>query len=332
MPYLALALSLSLACACDGAGCPDGSVSTSDRCARPDATPPRDAGPNDAGRRDTDAGPCGVCAAPTPMCDESTGDCVGCLVMNDCAGTTPQCDPVMHECVACLSSADCTDPDNARCAADHTCQPCTDSMQCMGITGTEVCDSGTCVECTATSDCSGTDTCNLLDNTCVDVLLGSLRTCSACSNDDQCPASHRCVPMTFMGPMRDPGYYCLLQADESGGCENPFTAGTLIDRQSINGAPMERYCAIDEMVTSCEAVRGLLDDWRCDAGVDGRCYPIGHPELAIDIPGARCEDLASGTVTNRCTYDCGGASDCKLAGAGSTCGNGGMADPDYCGG
>ncbi|MGE0791633.1 MAG: hypothetical protein AB7S26_38515 [Sandaracinaceae bacterium] len=268
---------------------------------------------------DTDAGPCGVCAAPTPVCDESTGDCVGCLVMNDCGGTTPQCDPVMHECVACLSSADCADPDNARCAADHTCQPCTDSMQCMGITGTEVCNSGTCVECTdADATACGTRACTSM-NVCSAYDSDTQELCEPCDADANCLTSDNayCVPMSYMGT--DRGGYCL--ADDTPGCNQPYSI-TLMGRTTLSGRTGARYCGLNEALTTCEAVRALLDNTACPGGLDSEC-----PQ-----PGGLCRRV--GSLNNRCTYPCGGdPAVCKEPpGAGSTCGVGTTSGPDYCGG
>ena len=329
-----------LALGCDPAPCPDGFLRRhEDTACIPIATldggtdggDEADTGPLDSG---SDAGPCGmVCTGSTSVCDEVGGSCVQCTSANTTACIAPTDLCVGGSCAECAGDTDCNDPAAARCEAG-TCVGCTASTQCAGITGTEVCDmvAETCVGCVTTADCDGAETCNLLAHTCTDTAVGDLNTCAACTNDEQCPTDHRCVPMEFMGSARDPGYYCLLEADAPGDCPNPFTVGALINRTSLNGALAEGYCAIDEDTTSCEAVRALLDDWRCDAGVDGRCFPPGEPTMVVDVPGARCEDFPSGAVTNRCTYSCGGVSDCKPSGVGSTCGAGGTSEANYCGG
>ena len=316
---------------CDGtADCPDGATRAGDRCV------PLDAGPSDSGRDtnapDTgeDAGACSTaCTGSTPHCDETSMTCVACLVDGHCA--PEYC--VDNACVACRTNADCP-VGMPVCGTENECGACTVATDCADRAATPACEvaSGGCVECAATTDCESGETCNLLTFMCEDEPLPALRTCEACTNDDQCPMNHRCIRMQYMDVDRDPGHYCLLEVDAPGDCPNPFTVPTPIDRASINGALAEAYCSVDEALTSCEAVRGLLDDWRCDVGVDDRCYPVGEPGMAIDAPGARCEDLAGGAVTNRCTYSCGGVANCAPSAPGNACGPGSTAEANYCGG
>ena len=55
------------------------------------------AGASDGGSRDLTApGPCGMCAAPTPLCDVKSKNCVACLSDNDCS---PQAICVMSTCM-----------------------------------------------------------------------------------------------------------------------------------------------------------------------------------------------------------------------------------------
>jgi hypothetical protein len=147
------------------------------------------------------------CAAPT-QCDESTGNCVGCVDDIPCAGTiAPRCSE--GTCVACVENTDCTTPGFSRCDLDtNTCQPCTDTeqcahiaganqcnptltggkcvqclteAQCTGLTGTEQCkeETGQCVRCTADEHCAGDR-----DNPRCDL---NTNTCAACADDEQCP-------------------------------------------------------------------------------------------------------------------------------------------------
>lgn len=87
----------------------------------------------------------GGCAAPTPVCDQSTGQCVGCLLDLDCPDGTlchyTQCVPGCTRyrgcgdggacnldagvCQTCKSDLDCPDPQNPRCDGQSgRCGPC----------------------------------------------------------------------------------------------------------------------------------------------------------------------------------------------------------------
>ena len=284
--------------------------------------------PRDAGG-DADAGDGGGLDAGLDAGDDSGPDAGPCG--GGCSGETPLCDEGRNVCVCTTDHGSCTSPGAARCN-EGVCVSCNGSGQCDGIGDTEVCDTvaGECVECLHTDDCGAGESCNLLLNTCEPEPTPVRRTCESCTNDDQCPVQHRCIRMLFDGVDRDPGYYCLRELDAPGECPRPFRTGSP-PRASLNGAASESYCTPDEDLVSCEAARGILDDWRCDAGVDGRCYPPGEPAMAIDIPGARCETFSGGGV--RCTYSCGNVvALCPEAGPGSTCGLGGTAEPAYCGG
>ena len=105
---------------------------------------------------------------------------------------------------------------------------CTGVDDCRDRSATPACnmDNGECVQCAASSDCEGSETCNLLTFMCEAMPLPALRTCEACTNDDQCPINHRCIRMNFGGIPRDPGYYCLLEVDAPGDCPEPFTDAT----------------------------------------------------------------------------------------------------------
>ena len=201
--------------------------------------------------------------------------------------------------MACLSDTDCDQPTAARCDAG-ACVGCDMSEQCAGIGMTNVCDTATttCVECLATTDCASMQSCNLLTNQCTPTPEPALRTCDACTNDDQCPADHRCIRMQYMGVDRDPGWYCMREFNMVGDCERPFLSA-LMDRMSINGAAEQTYCGIDESTVSCEAVRALQDSVACPGGV---------ADCMAD--GARCETV--GLAPNQCTYSCGVHNNCPL--------------------
>ncbi|MEM6792130.1 MAG: hypothetical protein AAF715_31725 [Myxococcota bacterium] len=230
----------------------------------------------------------------------------------------------------CTTDTECTDPARAKCDAG-TCVACDASPQCESLAATPVCATtgaraGTCVACTLTEagSCTAMQTCNLLDETCADVEPSILRACQPCTNDDQCETNHRCVPMDF--PIgTDLGFYCLEDAT-LGTCERPY--GVLINETSLNGEPATNYCGIDQDAVSCPAVIALQQSWQC-SGTPGMCSPDGIvPEEPV--PGALCEQV--GAFSNRCTYACAVVDECPAAGPPSTCGNGGMVPPGWCGG
>lgn len=284
-----------------------------------------------------DAGPCGMCASGTvcdpaaatcvaclgdgdctdEVClvdaaDSTNNECVGCVDSDDCSGDTGTCDTDSNECVGCLMDSDCTDPAMAKCdTGTNTCVECDSSTQCAG-TGENECVAGACVECTegtAEDDC-GDFSCNPATNECTETERGSVTRCGACVSDTDCGLDDdRCVAMDFMGAARDGGY-CLKRG--STGCLPPYTSPTE-ERASLSGAAPEQYCGIREDLTTCEAVRDLVDGSSCD--MDTECGAEG-------LTDGRCETV--NLTTNRCTYDCGGTDECR---SGTICGTNGM----YCG-
>ncbi len=122
-----------------------------------------------------------------PICDMTTGACVGCVTAKDCTNAMrPVCDPTTQQCVQCGANADCAaemtnkvcDTASATCVAclantdcpaarpacnatTHTCQAgCTANAQCATSTGgvLPICDTanGRCVECQTAAQCPGT--------------------------------------------------------------------------------------------------------------------------------------------------------------------------------
>jgi hypothetical protein len=275
-----------------------------------------------------DAGPCGVCDGHTPFCaqvSDGVFECVECV-------DDPQCGDgfcVENQCVECRGHDDCSDPAAAQCDATGSCVPCTVDSQCVGTpAGPDgICDTdrtpATCVECLSTAQCPTNESCNLLTGTCVPVVRFSQRTCAPCTNDDQCaddPWESRCVPMTFGEAFH--GYYCLPEATAMA-CPQPYRgAGITVPRTSIGGDGPRTYCAINESVTTCEAVLALVDERTCGADGTAPTCPLGG--LCRTLPG----------LGNRCTYQCGAPSQCldMATRAEWTCGAGGGAAPTYCGG
>jgi hypothetical protein len=277
----------------------------------------------DGGGGDADA--CGGCSGDKPVCDEGMGACVQCTPEDSsaCVDTTPVCDPDDLVCVACVSSLDCDDPTAARCDTDdNECIECAERSDCDGIAGLPECNDGVCVQCTPDTeldDCDGTS-CNPATFTCTATMRGSRETCETCLSDTECMfEDNRCVLMMFEGdpyPSDEMGF-CLKTTD--GGCEQPYSI-TLDDRESLSGPPLDDYCGINEALATCEAVRALVGNQRCDTGEDQQC-----PQ-----PSGLCRQV--GSLPNRCTYACGLPAQCPGEAPADTCGSSGSGGEDYCGG
>jgi len=71
--------------------------------------------------------------AGAPVCETSTGKCVGCLVSDtDCKGTDHVCDPSTKTCVGCLTSQDCTVKTAPVCDG-KACRGCRADSECAAI-------------------------------------------------------------------------------------------------------------------------------------------------------------------------------------------------------
>jgi hypothetical protein len=161
----------------------------------------------------------------------------------------------------------------------------------------KVCDEvvGACVGCTIDSEaaqCAG-KSCNPATKACTQTALKSVDECHKCTADSEClDANHRCVAMNYQGTAR--GGYCLRR--QSAVCTRPY--GTETTRGSLSGAPIETYCGVDELVTSCEAVLALLMDKGCPSGQASQC----------EAPGAICGTV--GGFPQRCSYGCEASRSC----------------------
>jgi hypothetical protein len=91
-----------------------------------------------------------------PICDVTTGACVGCMSAADCPTSQGVCDPTTQQCVQCTSGADCVGTSTPACAR-NMCVQCATSTDCSGATS--YCTSGgdnpwQCVECLQNGHCS----------------------------------------------------------------------------------------------------------------------------------------------------------------------------------
>ncbi len=326
IPVLAISLTL-MGSACSG---DEGEFeATPDAAQSSDVASAEDA--DEDGSGEVDAGPCGGdCAAPTPVCEESSGECVACVGDDDCTDGVCADD---NTCVACLGDGDC---DEGVCDTDaNACVECVDDAQCDGETPACDVDNNECVQCvehaqcaevgaSACGDdntcqaCAASEECGHLDDTpatnnCTNTPVATLGTCEPCKADSECEPDHRCVPMEFDGQALDDGF-CLQQA--SSGCERPYGGG-IVSRESLSGAAADSYCGIAESLTSCAAVLDLKDGESCSS--DDQC---GQSALN----DGRCETVNG--ATGRCTYSCSVTGDCPT---GRDC-DSEVDTSDYCGG
>jgi len=276
---------------------------------------------------DGDAGICGSCPTPRPVCHEETKMCVECTTENStqCTADAPVCDPETFECVGCVTSSDCNDPDEARCDTEaNECVGCEGMADCEGIAGLPACNNGTCVQCTSDTNCNG-KSCNTNTFECTNTDVGSLETCEECVADSECGESeapsddHRCVPM-FYDDMRFPDDatgFCL-KIFSPGGCQQPY-AITIPDRQSLSDPQARSYCGINEILATCPAVRALVQNDPCPGGENTECPVSGL-----------CRDV--GGLPDRCTYPCGLPAQCPADPPADGCGSPGSGGEDYCGG
>ena len=307
-----------------------------DNCVTPLATfcaTDSDAGTSDAGTdaapAPRDAGPCGMtCAAPRPVCDETTGDCVECTDA-DTTACGPEESCINNDCAECANDADCDEPTAARCDAG-TCVACDDDAQCAGIGDTGVCDvpAGTCVECTAAEAGGCTSGVCRPGGTCSD--YGDAQTaCQPCDTDLNCVPGQLCVTLQYpVGTGADYGSFCQWRRDAAppgpnGACadntdlaSSPWAFGWS-DARSVDGATAD-LCTL--ATTTCTALlqhRTQVTGCETPGDDDGAC---GEPGL----PDGRCRNNSTGQP--RCTYPCLGNEDCRAPS--SSCIGG--AGSDYC--
>lgn len=99
-----------------------------------------------------------ACTGMTPVCDDATYTCVGCMTNADCKGGTPTCDATSHTCRACATDGDCASADagadaSADAGAGGVCDVSMDTSH------------GQCVACNADAQCKADEQCT--SHTCV---------------------------------------------------------------------------------------------------------------------------------------------------------------------
>ena len=193
-------------------------------------------------------------------------------------------------------------------------------------TGSVIVEQPTCTPATEEVDCPATS-CDPTTLHCSTFKVASRGACWTCVSDSDCEApNHRCVEMDYGGerfPDEKHGF-CLQVADVEleleGGiyevdddspsdCTAPFTT-ILIRRASLSGGPIESYCGINEIRTTCFALRAFAIEEECPSGRDDECPA-----------GGLCRTFEhEGRAVNCCTYECTTDQQCPwIAGEASHC-------------
>ena len=253
---------------CSDAKCPTGSVEEAGRCVP------------------ASSAPCGnqTCSGATPICEESSKTCVGCLQDSDCGDpATPLCNTTTKTC-------------QAGCSASVACQRFAQAPVCNAATGA-------CVQCTAQErQACGSNVCDAATSTCSTFAQQSANLCQPCVADAQCQPNQLCVPLTFPGASAPYGNYCAanraMQPNQA--CTTPYITGAMVT--SVDGAQAEVCVSrastcpalnVDFRVTTCGAT---------NASGDAQCG-LSNLEDGVCVPFAA-------TNTLRCSVPCISADDC----------------------
>lgn len=221
---------------------------------------------------------CGICSGTKPICDESTNQCVECLATTDCKDATKAlCDNTLKACVAC-----------------------TQDTECSHIANTGMCSAGRCVQCTSETEeqkC-GENVCDIQKGICSTYKAESAELCYPCVSDRQCKPGSKCVENIFKGQPR--GGYCW-RLKSSGACTNDQYLAEL-KRKTLSDPTKEvDFCAFDETLTTCEAVRMY----------NQQCVGTPSPVACAITEGDDGKCVASGSLKNRCSYACTSDTQCR---------------------
>lgn len=228
-----------------------------------------------------------------------------------CAGSAPICNESTGECVGCLATSDCTGANASRCDSENmSCVPCEVNADCSHIEGKGVCDDGLCVECTAqdNSACEGgTKVCDSTSRECTDRDPHSKQACEACVADLDCFQGMLCVTEVFNEAELAP--VCLWRQDTeevgapNGSCASngrPYIAAE--SRTSIDGVETE-VCTL--ALSTCLA-HSQFRQQECSGETEQGHSECGEP----DMSDAYC--LQFGVGEYRCTVPCLAVDDCPV--------------------
>ena len=118
------------------------------------------------------------CSDPTPVCDETSDECLECANNTHCPLSEPYC--VDQECLECTADAQCPE-DGSSCTTAY----CTSSGECSqrGCSGGLVCTPDGCRECDNWRDCSPPWDC-----------MGATCNNYSCNYHSNCPPGEVCFP------------------------------------------------------------------------------------------------------------------------------------------
>lgn len=242
--------------------------------------------------------PCGGCEAPTPVCDEASDTCVG-----------------------CLQNTDCQEPTASLCDSNHSCQPCGADADCAHLGDLNLCIDGRCGECTLATEADqcGDTSCNPATLECTDTERASVDICQSCVADSECDDDGAyCVPMRFSPEDEDVtelGGFCLKE-EPAEPCPIPYRTG--IQRTTLSGLEGKTFCGVAEPLTTCRAVLDLIEE--VDPKVCGTDTQCG----VTDLDDGLCRQISGLGTGTFCTYACQAADQCP---GGKPCPGGG----GYCG-
>lgn len=143
------------------------------------------------------------CSGDSPICDLSTGACVGCLSSADCAGVKemPICEPSHAQCAECASNADCGVAAPACDLNDGKCHECLVDSDCKAPSLCGV-DRKCHFSCATNADCADPNKplCDPGGKDCVECLINT--DCGAAA--PACAADHKCVQCVVSADCKDP--------------------------------------------------------------------------------------------------------------------------------
>jgi MYXO-CTERM domain-containing protein len=156
-----------------------------------------------------------ACPGACATSGTKSGQCVTCTSKHPdaCTGATPVCDDATYTCVGCVTSADCTTPATPVCdATSQTCRACQSDAECGGggdAGPPGVCDlsadgqQGQCVACNADAQCKTDEQCTA--HACVPKPpLDAGAEAEAGDNDGGPPPSTGCSCRVERAPTRSP--------------------------------------------------------------------------------------------------------------------------------
>jgi hypothetical protein len=241
------------------------------------------------------ASECEIKNSAAPVCQTTSGKCVGCVETSDCVGDADGgvdggadggvvagfCNTTTNQCVGCLSSRDCSDPSKPICGTSETCVAC--GSQLASVDGCAIknavlpvckATAGTCVECGGDSDCK-TSTIPACDtaNKCVECVQSSH--CKNASAPVCDTTAEHCVQ-------------CLANSDCSGTtpiCTNKQCRACAKDSECTNISPAG-VCGLDGSCPGDNAIIYLQNSALCSTTNPGNGTSASPYCFSDDAVGA----------------------------------------------